>query len=261
MIIQPQPDGSLIMIAQSDHSLVSGVFAAHWGNGAFQRPEPFEPVVRAAMLHDCGWYRYEASPRFDDASGTTPAFMHVALDAEQLGAFQWGSDWVADIDPYAGMLVNRHRTGLWRGRYGAIAHPQAFNARNLSETVEAFIARNEKRHEQQLASVDQHQFVVNYRLLQVWDLLSLYFCVAQPKDDHIEPVPRSYDATDTTRLTLAPLGGGKVAIDPYPFGVVTLPVHVVHRHLPIAKFKDRAAFRQAYYQAVPEVLRFELVPK
>lgn len=261
MIIQNQPDGSLIMIGQSDHSRLSGVFAAHWGSDSFQRPEPFESVVRAAMLHDCGWYRYETSPRFDDASGTTPAFMQVALDAEQLGAFQWGSDWVADIDPYAGMLVNRHRTGLWRGRYGAIAHPQAFNAKNLSETVESFIAQNERRQAEHLESVDQKQFAVNYRLLQVWDLLSLYFCVAQPKEDHIEPVPRSYSADDTTRLTLIPSGGGKIRIDPYPFGIAALPVHIVHRHLPTAKFSDKAAFRQAYYQAVPELLRFELVPR
>lgn len=261
MIVQNQSDGSLIMIGQSDHSRLSGVFAAHWGNHSFQRPEPFESVVRAAMLHDCGWYRYETSPRFDDASGTTPAFMQVALDAEQLGAFQWGSDWVADIDPYAGMLVNRHRTGLWRGRYGAIAHPQAFNARNLSETVESFIAQNETRQAQQLESVDQKQFAVNYWLVQVWDLLSLYFCVAQPKEDHIEPVPRSYSADDTTRLTLVPLGGGKVRVDPYPFGIATLPIHIVHRHLPTAKFSDKAAFRQAYYQAVPELLRFEIVPR
>jgi hypothetical protein len=49
MIIQNQPDGSLIMIGQSDHSRLSGVFAAHWGNDSFKRPEPFESVVRAAM--------------------------------------------------------------------------------------------------------------------------------------------------------------------------------------------------------------------
>jgi hypothetical protein len=40
-----------------------------------------------------------------------------------------------------------------------------------------------------------------------------------------------------------------------------LPVHIVHRHLPTAKFSNKAAFRQAYYQAVPELLTFELVRK
>jgi len=60
MIIQNQPDGSLIMIVRAIIPGFRGVRCA-LGNDSFKRPEPFESVVRAAMLHDCGWYRYEAS--------------------------------------------------------------------------------------------------------------------------------------------------------------------------------------------------------
>ena len=36
------------------------------------------------------------------------------------------------------MLANMHRTGLWRGRYGAIAHP-AHAIRTQKPEVDAFV--------------------------------------------------------------------------------------------------------------------------
>jgi len=78
------------MIGQSDHSRLSGVFAAHWGNDSFKRPEPFESVVRAAMLHDADGIVMRPARDLTMPAGPRPAFMQVALDAEQLGAFQWG---------------------------------------------------------------------------------------------------------------------------------------------------------------------------
>jgi hypothetical protein len=55
------------------------------------------------------------------------------------------------------------------------------------------------------------------------------------------------------------LESGKVAIDPYPFNVPALEVAVLHRRLPTTTFPDNAAFRAAYYQALPKMMRFELV--
>jgi hypothetical protein len=120
MIVREETDGSLLLIAQTDHARLSGTFAAHWGSAKFDRPRPFEPAVRAANFHDCGWYRYETKPRLNEETGKTPNFMHVPLDREQLDAFRWAVDWLTDIDSYAGLLINRHRTGLWRARYGAL---------------------------------------------------------------------------------------------------------------------------------------------
>ena len=37
------------------------------------------------------------------------------------------------IDPYSGLLLSKHRTGLQRGRYDKIAHPKMFNLKNLPE--------------------------------------------------------------------------------------------------------------------------------
>jgi hypothetical protein len=260
MIVREEPDGSLLLINQTEHAKISGLFAAHWGNADFARPHPYEPVVRAAIFHDAGWYRYETSPRYDAASGKTPSFTQVPLDREQLDAFQWAIDWLTGIDPYSGLLINKHRTGLWRGRYRAIAHPPLHIAPHLSPAVENFIAENEAQQRAQEQALDATELRVNYQLLQFWDLLSLYFCVRPPYQQFVEPVPTGYQAREGVRLDLTPLGDGRVAIDPYPFDLPSLPISIPYRRLPTAKFTDEAAFRAAYFQALPQLMRFELVP-
>ena len=80
-----------------------------------------------------------------------------------MAAFQQGIDWLWNIDPYAGLLISRHRTGLWRSRYGSVAYPAGGSARALTPEVEAFIAMNEERQERALASADRARFLVNYR--------------------------------------------------------------------------------------------------
>jgi len=258
MIVREEPDGALLLINQTEHAKISGLFAAHWASRAFDRPRPYESVVRAAIFHDCGWYRYETSPQYDAATAKTPSFTQVPLDTAQLGAFQWGIDWLAGIDPYAGLLISKHRTGLWRSRYQAIEHPPFVNAR-VSPLVESFIAENEARQKQQERAVDAREFRVNYELLQFWDLLSLYFCVRDPYPQYVEPVPTRYGHAPKVRVTLTPLASGKVVIEPYPFDLPALPVDVPYRRLATAKFPDEAAFRAAYFQALPQVLHYELV--
>jgi len=260
MIVREQPDGSLLLINQTEHAKISGLFAAHWGNTQFARPHPYEAVVRAAIFHDAGWYRYETSPRYDIATGKTPSFTQVPPDRAQLNAFQWAIDWLTEIDSYSGLLINKHRTGLWRGRYRSITHPPLPIAPHLSPAVESFIAENEAQQRAQEQGLDTTELWVNYQLLQFWDLLSLYFCVRPPYQQHVEPVPKRYQAGEGVRLDLTPLGDGRVAIDPYPFDLPSLPISIPCRRLSTGKFTDEAAFRAVYFQALPQLMRFELVP-
>ena len=151
MIVRTPKDGSLIMIAQTNHAELSGMFAAWWGNELFARARPYESVVRAAIYHDAGWYRYEARPTYDVASKSTPNFSQVPPDPKQLNAYQGAIDWLSDIDPYAGVLISRHRTGLWKERYATLRHPQ-MPGRMLSAPVSEFVRRNEARQEQALGN-------------------------------------------------------------------------------------------------------------
>jgi len=262
LIVRKCPGGTLVLINQSDHCLLSGRLAAHWGNSRFSKPRPYESVVRAAAFHDCGWYRYQTGPLLDPQTGETPSFLKVPLDEVQLEAFQWGTDWLTGIDPYSGLLINKHRTGLWRGRYGAIQYPVAFNSKEFSPLLQEFISRNEARQEKELIAFDRKEFWTNYRLHQVWDLLSLYFCVDEIKNDYIEPVPLNYEGGEDegVRVTLTPSDSRTVKMEPYPFNVPELRVQLLRKRLPKTTFADRAEFTQAFFQGETELLQFRILP-
>jgi Protein of unknown function (DUF3891) len=262
MIVREEPNGEQILVGQTDHSRLAGQFAAHWGNARFATPEPFESVARGAAFHDFGYLRYETAPHYDSETGKTPNFRNVVTDTKRLEEYQWNADWLLGPDPYASTLVNMHRTGLWRGRYDAIVHPP-HAIRTQTPEVDAFVGKNEAQRAATIAAqgLDPQQLRINYRLLQVWDLLSLYFSCAEPVADYIEPVPASYREKEGAgvRMRLQPIGNATVAIDPYPFDVDELRVQLCGRRLKVARFENRDAFVKAYFQAPIELMEWSLV--
>jgi hypothetical protein len=262
MIVRKEDDGRVLLIGQTDHSRLAGQFAAHWGNAQFATPRPYDSIARAAAFHDFGYLRYETSPNFNEETGETPNFRDVQTDATRLAEYQWCFDWLFDPDAYAATIVSMHRTGLWRGRYGAMRHPE-HKIRPQKPEVDAFVERNEAARAGVIAQRgwDPAELRINYRLLQTWDLLSLYFSCQAPYEDYIEPVPTSYDdgEGEGVRLTLTPLGENRIAVDPFPFDCDPCRFQLPARRLPQARFSDEAAFRKAYFQAPIELLEYELV--
>jgi hypothetical protein len=270
MITRKEPTGGLLVIGQTDHSRLVGQLAAHWGNATFAPLKPYESMVRAATFHDYGWLRYETSPLLDPQTGEPYSFLKVPLTAARLEAYQWSLDWMAEIDRYAGLIVSMHRTGLWRGRYGAITHPGMYSLKHPSPEIEALIERNEAWQERERALHDPDNVWTNYHLLQVWDLLGLYFCCQAPYDEYVEPVPTGYPSPAAAgvaaggsnggvRLTLRPTGPRRVAFEPYPFDRRPCRIQLACRRLPQASFADLEAFRRSYFQADLELMEFELV--
>ncbi len=262
MIVRERPSGSLILIAQTDHAKLSGQCAAHWGNGGFAQPRPHEAVVRAAMFHDSGWYDYEASPTIAQDTGKPLNFMQVPWGRPQRRAFEWAIDWMTRIDPYSGLLVSKHRTGLQRGRYDKVSHPKFFNTQNLPEDNEGFLEENEKTQAVQLRDYDEAEFWTNYQLLQAFDLISLFLCNKDVVDDYIEPVPTSYDGrSPPVQLALKTIEGDRIEVDPFPFDVNPLRMQLIRRELDRNAFPDPTAFRAAYFQAIPQAVDFTLCAK
>ena len=259
MIVRKQNNGELILIGQTDHSRFVGQLASHWGNRVFAPPEPYDSMVRAASFHDYGWLRYETSPLVDPATGEPYAFLQLPLGTTQLAAYQWSLDWLADIDRYSGLIVNMHRTGLWKGRYGTITHPQGYNLKEIGPEVRALIERNEAWQENERKSYDSGKVWINYQLMQVWDLLGLYFCCQEPSEDYIESVPVDYSPKNRVRLAMRPVTPGRVSFDPYPFDVPRCHVQLAFKRLPKSFFESSEAFRRAYFQAENDFMRFELV--
>ena len=261
VIVRYESDGTIVMITQNDHAQLSGLFAAHWGNAQFETPHPYGSLVRAAMFHDRGWIRYETSPQLDPETNKTPNYRDVPTDRFQLEAFEWAGDWLYAIDPYAGLMIAKHRTGLWQRRYGVISHPPGIQRGKLPPEIDAFIARSEAKQKRAAQSLDAGELAVNYRLLQVWDLMSLYICSTEVlKPDRVEPVPVSYSGDAAVAMALVPLEKQTIGLDPYPFDQPSLTTNVIFRRLSQTKFKDSAELQAAYFKTAPQTASFRLVP-
>jgi hypothetical protein len=260
MIVRYESDGSLVMITQNDHAKLSGLFAAHWGSQQFERPRPFVTATRAAQCHDAGWIPYETKPLFNAETGKTPNFRDVPNDQTQLESYQQAIDWLTDIDGYAGLLISMHRTGLWKNRYGVIKQPAFGQRGKLSDEIEAFITRNEAKQKSLAAGLDEQEVAVNYELLQVWDLLSLYICTQERhKEEVIAPVPTGYAGGEGRSMRLSPLSPTRIAVDPFPFDQPSLELSVVCRRLP-GHFQDARTFEAAYFGASPQLASFTFEP-
>ena len=216
-----------------------------------------------------------APPCFTTAAGFATKRVHSSIptaerpqttekfptDRAQLEAFEWAGDWLSAIDTYAGLMIAKHRTGLWQGRYGVIKHPVAIQRGKLPPEIEAFTARSEAKQKSAAEKFNPDELAINYNLLQVWDMMSLYICSTELlKPDRIEPVPVSYTGQEGVALTLVPMEMHTIALNPYPFDQLSLTANVIFRRLTQAKFKDSAELQSAYFKTAPQITSFRLVP-
>jgi hypothetical protein len=261
MIIREPSNGEAIVIGQTDHSRFVGQLAAHWGNEQVTRPDPWESVVRAAIYHDYGWLTYETDPLVNEESGDPYRFLELPLKERQLQSYQWCIDWMAGTDLYSALIISRHRTGLWKGRYGFIKHPLGkYDLHKLDRRIVELIERNEAWQEKVMDSLDEHSkrtFPTNYRMMQVWDLLGLYFCCQEPYEDYIDPIATSSDG-DVARMRMTPVGDRKVVFDPYPFDEPSLKVQLSCKRLPYKRYSSAGEFREAYFKAPNDLLEYEI---
>jgi hypothetical protein len=105
----------------------------------------------------------------------------------------------------------------------------------------------------------------NFRALQIFDLLSLYFCCdgyaddEQFKEDLIAPVPLSYASKEEVELRILPTGAKSVKFTPYPFDISPLKVAVRARLLAPAQFASEEEGMIAYHKAPRQLLIFEII--
>jgi hypothetical protein len=266
MIVQPR-DGQLLLIRQTDHAALAGTFAEHWGNAAFAVPSPRDPLITAAVHHDDGWLLWEAQPRIDPATRRPYQFTAMPI-TEHLRFYRAGIDHVLARAAYAGLLTVMHLAGLYQMRFGT---EQPIKTRMLSadeERVQRQMLAELQNQQEELCRdlprqgvpadwLQERRLWCNYKLLQVFDRLSLYFCMAPPRPASLAPVPVDYEGGET-QLTLRPTGEHTVALAPYPFDRSPLPLSVRARVVLDRDYDSDDDFRAAF-KAAPEIeLRFEV---
>jgi hypothetical protein len=266
MILQTRGP-NLLVIRQTDHAALAGLFATHWGNGDFAPPDPRSALVTAGTHHDDGWLLWESAPRVDPATRRPCQFTDLPV-AEHLGFYRAGIDRVLAEDPYAGLLVSMHLAGLYQRRFGTDrTMPDRALAPGEAEVLRDILAQL-KAQQQELREqlpgrgvpaqfLEEAHLWAGYKLLQVFDRLSLYFCMAPPRPATLGPAPRGYTGAET-ELTLEPRGPGVVAISPYPFDADPLPVSVQAAVVPDRAYDSDADFRSTFAVAPVTTLAFEL---
>jgi hypothetical protein len=268
MIVQRLPE-ILRITYQIDHADLAGQFATHWGNTIFARPMPLPALQIASTRHDNGWRHWDLNPKIDPATGHPIDFMHMDV-SEHTNLYRKGISEVIATDPYAGLLVSMHGCGLYNSRYGTMDVPglESYSAQDLP-IVKAFISEHEaKQHalKVQLREAGQlqdetfeRQLWTNYQLLQIWDRLSLYFCLhdlATATALILGPVPMDY-AGQVTNLQVTPQSGNSVTISPYPFALSPLTFTLIMRDIPDCKYASDSDLRDALHAAIPQVLSFQ----
>lgn len=271
MVVRELTDGRCYVALQEDHAELSAQFAAHWGNARFSKLRPYQTMVFATTYHDSGYREWEGTPPMNVAKGRPYAHREDVPNFEdvELKAYARNVDWLSAQDRYAGLLVSMHRTGLWHNRYNIFNEP-AGRLRERSAPVQNAKKQMEAQQEEMKKALAagnpgfERGLAYNYMALQIFDLLSLYFCCDgyasenQFKEYTIAPVRLTYESDETVKLTLRPNGASAVIMDPYPFDASPLTFSARARVVAPPAEKSEAACIDAYQKAPRQMITFEV---
>jgi Protein of unknown function (DUF3891) len=281
-------DGWLLLVEQNEHGRLCGEICAHWGNARFAAPTRSTSARVAAAMHDEGWREADDEPLFNAQQGRPLHFLEIEM-SEHVPLYRRGVERVSRLDPYAGLLVSMHWTGLYRNRWG-LQGGGVFRSAGAGEAArlqDEAVAEQEQqwleRKCELMLGEPRSDFEIglwhNYDVLQAFDLLSLYACTAslapaagepaKPLTDVLKeieaaPGPRVIGAVperpggNRADLVLAPTGDDAVSVDPHPLDQDALELVVRARRIPDRRYESGAALRTALDQAerVTFVCRF-----
>jgi hypothetical protein len=215
MIVRDLGDAWQVVL-QTDHADLSAAFARAWST----------PVSRSLLIaterHDDGWSVWEQSPRVDE-DGKPVNFLEVDVRSH-LAFYRAGIAAITEQDADAGLLVSMHGAGIYKQRYGLDPGLGLTRAAEAREAVDAFVAEQEAKFGSEPG--DRWD---DYELLQLFDRLSLYFCM------------RDVEAGEEAALQayrLEPVGPWHVRLAPFPFVSSPARFSLVRRVIPKADAVD-----------------------
>ena len=230
------------VIRQVDHQEQCAQLATAWGNTSFTRCAPFSPLIAAAMCHDDGWRAWDEAPSVDDQGmpvnfpdldrAVHAAFYHHAIDA------------IAQNDPQVGLIVSMHGHGLYEKRLGLDGIPVDRHTRPEFERrfIETEIARQRELSSQigDLRATRRWAWA-GFRLLQAWDVLSLYVCwhgLDRGELWSLPAVPTDLEDDRGVTLQVIPVRAGVACVRPWPFADRLLEIPIAARWIPSHSYRD-----------------------
>lgn len=262
MILQER-DAALLIFRQTDHALLSGSFADFWGNELIPTPSRRESTVVAASRHDDGWSQWELAPRLGPHGGPVD-FIHIPR-SEHVELYKRGIDLVESEDDYAGLLASLHGERLYTRPFFPGMDPQIRNLKGSDlELATAYVEGERKRQERLLGKVGgngaRDDSEEGWRLLQVWDRLSLLVCMEELNEGAERKMPPIASKNGDVEIMARGTPAGELQLDPYPFREPGMEFDIAGVRTPKKRWPDEATFRREFRNAERMTLRFKAVP-
>jgi hypothetical protein len=262
MIVQSADDG-LMLFRQTDHALLSGAFAVAWGNDVVPRPAHFEQTVVAAARHDDGWAHWELAPKLRD-DGDPVDFIRVPV-ADHVPLYKRGIDLVEQEGNYAGLLASLHGQRLYTRPFHPGMDPRIehLKAGDL-EIAQAYVDGEDARQRRLIEALGEEvrdDADEGWRLLQVWDRMSLFACMQPMESGAEQAFPFFATANGDAQITATVKERNVVALDPYPFAEPEAEFDIAYVQTSRSKWSDEETFRREFRAARRGTLRFRCVPR
>ena len=280
MIIQPAPVGKKRFVATMvEHLELCEQMMRAFGNEMFERPEPYEEFIYTVAHHDRGWDETDANPVLHTESGF-PCGLGTGPVPGVLDTSRRSPDFNQAEHPYCGLLSSMHSWGLYNERYGvseftvldggkSVPIPPE-NEKFVSGLLDDEITRQQRLKDELAASpetagwVDEKSLMRNYKLLQFFDTLALYFNLrhdSQRMQEQFVHIPNSVDEDST--VTVRPIGDGKYEMFPFPFAGDELEVSCKGRYFGCIAANNEPDDLAAHLYGLPiseQVFTFVKVP-
>lgn len=266
MIVQDQGN-QFVLVRQTDHAMLAGFFARHWGNAPFVQPAPFDSFCLAASEHDNGWTEWEIHPEVDPVAFTP--YSHISIPtAEHIELYRRGIERVVKADRYAGLLVSMHCAGLYdRARATLPGFSAKYVKANETQLVSDFVQRlrlQQLRLKVDLRAdpatkdfADEKILQANLNRLEALDCLSLYFSQTPLGDHMIEGVAID-NAGSEVDWELRPDGENSATLSPYPFDKDPLEISILARRVAKRPYTDSEDFQKVLGRTSYFAIRFTL---
>lgn len=256
--------GQILLITQLEHQYLSGQLAALWGNESFSTPEPLNAMVAAAGNHDNGWWEWDSHPTVNPITRLPYTFTELPV-VEWVRMYMDGINRIAQCDSYEGLMVGMHGVGLRKNRYGTVPatdRRDGLTMKKEREAVRNFIVKGERLQRKFRDSIRKDRFYKeyssreriwsNYKLIQVWDRLSLYLCTkgasGGAKNGLLGPTPSKYGEEDV-ELHLQYGQESEIAMQPFPLKKTSARLSIRGRLIPNKQYVSDEEFRKEYYSA------------
>lgn len=226
-------------------------------------------MVSAAAGHDDGWTYNDEIPALNPSGRPADLFADGTGASLQLQIHKNTAETGRKRSLYAALLISMHRTGLTQNRYGVGRGVRLDSVKKagtrMNPEVREWVVEEERWQKEVLADGflpfgDPVHLWSNYRLLQVWDRMSLYLCHLVSngtKVDTIFPVPTKYGKRDL-KMKVERARSGDVVVKPWPFQDESITVSVRTRAIGDLRYASPFDAAKTLLAATPRIVAFHL---